>query len=479
MHGVLLFFLSFLGGIFLSFPIWVRTVYGERVTLEQMIFFIQSGLAGVAGTDVEIINSLTVYVFVVPLSVFLFLSLIYLLIKRLLSEKKQLFFKKMVTVFCLFFVFFNLFVLLDTIKIIEFYQSLFGRDSFSELYQDPEKIRYKTPLNKKNLVLIYVESLECDLLEIGPERINALKAIEDLPGYHVRNFMQAPGTHWSIAGMISSQAGVPLKPYYGNNIAEFIKKSYLPNLTSLSDVMERNGYVQYFLVGDDLRFAGKDKFFLGHGYDYAWGRDEWRAKGLDPGLFTSWGESLHDDALFEEAYRLIGSIAVARKPYVVTVVTMDTHFPEGFPSSKCKKEEKNSGFIGAFRCSSRSVSEFVQKLIDDDIVKNTDIIIMGDHLFMANKEQEKKYFSDKRRVYFKLITSDKRKPNRSMMTHFDVAPTILDLMGLLETSDTGFGLGKSLFSSLSDSQYKKHLDKVMNCDILNRSVVYDNFWSYK
>lgn len=60
------------------------------------------------------------------------------------------------------------------------------------------------------------------------------------------------------------------------------------------------------------------------------------------------------------------------------------------------------------------------------------------------------------------------------MTHFDVAPTILDVLGMYKGKPGDFGLGRSLFEKVEDANYTdRRLDKA----ILNRSSVYESFWS--
>jgi phosphoglycerol transferase len=82
----------------------------------------------------------------------------------------------------------------------------------------------------------------------------------------------APGTNWSIAGMVASLCSVPLKPYYGNNMGS--KSRFLPSLTCLGDILKAQGYEQYFITGPKLKFSGMDTFYLDHGYDVTIGRDE-------------------------------------------------------------------------------------------------------------------------------------------------------------------------------------------------------------
>ena len=87
-------------------------------------------------------------------------------------------------------------------------------DRFSEIYQKPKKSKFATPNVKRNLILIYVESLETSLR--NSSNVNVLLPIDDVPGAQIEKFYQAPGTGWSIAGMISPQPATPPKPPSAN-----------------------------------------------------------------------------------------------------------------------------------------------------------------------------------------------------------------------------------------------------------------------
>lgn len=486
MNKVVRYMVFYVSGVLLFLPFWIFGTFGSGVTIEQIIFHLLSGFEGVEGTDRSLKISFMLHNLAYPLLFPLLAAAISMLAGRVYGKEKLPVREKAFSLFCLVLLVASASIFTYKLHLFQYIKSRFGEDIFSGLYADPAKIHYKVPAHKKNLVLIYVESLESDLSNLRPDGTNAIKPIDDLPGYRVNDFRQAPGTGWSIAGMISSQSGVPVKPFYhdetgddGALVGHMAKKSYFPSLVTLSDILAKNGYVQYFLSGPDVKFAGMDKFYYGHHYNYAIGRDEWLAKGLDKDLFTSWGDGLQDDTLLDQAFKLIMESRAGKKPFVLSLITTDTHFPDGFPSPKCNTKDAHSSFIGAFRYTSSYLAGMIGRLISEGALEDTDIIIMGDHLFMASDEQIKEYFAKERRVYFKMITAENRKPRRNTMTHFDVAPTVLDLLGMRRNPDEHFGLGISLFSGISPAEYDRHLKQIMSDEILSPSVVYDRFWSSK
>jgi phosphoglycerol transferase len=472
--------LLYLAGFLLLLPFWVVGTFGNGVTVEQILFHVMSGLDAVEATDRTLKFSFLQHVLAVPL-LFPFSAWIVSVVAGKFAGQRTPIIDKLLTGTSLILLLAGTGTFVYKLHIAKYLVSRFGRDIFSGLYADPAQQRFKSPARKKNLVLIYVESLETDLADLKPAHVNAISEIDNLPGRKVREFFQAPGTGWSIAGIISSQSGVPLKPFYfneeGNFMGRFDEHGFCPSLFSLSDILARYGYTQYFLTGPDLKFAGMDKFFYSHHYNYAIGSAEWIKRGVERSLFTSWGEGLHDDTLFDEAYRIITTERAKKRPFFISMMTIDTHCPDGFPSPRSSDEEAHSSFVGTFRYTSKLLAAMINRLISEGALADTDFIIMGDHLFMASDEQLKENFSTDRRVYFKMITAEDRKPNRDRMTHFDIAPTILDLLGMRRNTDEHFGLGISLFSKISTEQYGRHLQQVMSDEILSPSIVYDRFWN--
>ncbi|NTU57966.1 MAG: sulfatase-like hydrolase/transferase [Chlorobiaceae bacterium] len=482
MNKFVRYILFYLAGMLLLLPFWIIGTFGNGVTVEQIIFHLRSGIEAVEAIDRTLKVSFVQHVLAMPLLFPLIAAIISIAAARFARGRSAIV-EKLLGISCFLLLLSGSAYFVYKLHIPQYIASRFGRDIFSGLYADPSKQRFTPPAKKKNLVLIYVESLETDLSAIRPRNINAIREIEELPGYKVKEFLQAPGTGWSIAGILSSQSGVPLKPFYynikaeGNFMGNFAQKGLCPNLVCVSDILSRNGYTQYFLTGPDLKFADMDKFFSSHHYNYAIGRDEWLKRGVDKSLFTTWGEGIQDDTLFDEAYRIIMTERAMKRPFVVSLITVDTHCPDGFPSPRCNSDEANSSFTGAFRYTSRQLAAMVRKLMDEGVLEDTEIIIMGDHLFMANDEQIRDNLSSDRRIYFKMITADKPNPNRDTMTHFDIAPTILDLLGMRKNPEEHFGLGISLFSKITPEKYSSHLKQVMSDEILSPSIVYDRFWN--
>jgi phosphoglycerol transferase len=453
-------FTLFFTFFFLGLSSWVHSTFGPLITLDQIIFHLNLGVSGNIGAEPIALWKLFKYLFLGPLLIFLF----FFATLNFLSLK----YRHLVMLLIGFIAVSYGLMKHDALSLVD---SLFStEDRFTELYQPIEKSDYTPPALRRNLILIYVESLETSLRYVS--NLNVLEPLDALAGMEVNRFYQAPGTGWSIAGMISSQCAIPLKPFFGNKADKFATRLFLPAAVCLSDILADHGYEQIFLVGPELKFSGMDKFYSTHNFQRMYGRDELR-KLLPETHFGGWGGGPNDDVLLDAAFNFAESEHLLGHHFNLTVITTDNHAPEGTPSRNCAEHEISGGYRGTFRCTSRIVRSFVDRIMLHPMYKNTDIFLMGDHLFMAN-EKQLKAFPDQRFIYFKYISSQASgKFPRDEMTHFDVAPTILDALGFKKNNSSAFGLGRSLFETVEKSNYTlKYLDRA----ILNRSPVYNTLW---
>lgn len=472
---------------------WLRSVFGNRLTVEQIFFHFDLGLNSLTGVDLYLILDALQWVVLPTLAITAVLYVAGLLTERLTTAAAidrplavrglrlagtlvARSYRGLTSLsFSLFLALFTTVLFLYQIELFHFVRISLGEDKFSALYRAPDMEQLTAQPAKKNLLLIYVESLERTMGNAELVGRDAIAPIRQLEGTEISSFPSAPGTNWTIAGMFSSQCSAPLKPFFANKFHSFATEDFFPSAVCLGDVLKAAGYEQYFLVGHHLAYSGLDKFYRTHGYRHLLGREEWKQRGVDASEFTSWGFGLHDDMLLEQARLVIREHDRQRAPFNLTLITQDNHFPRGIPSPRCSDDEKQGDFAGAFHCNSRFLADFVTRLKKEGLLENTVVVLMGDHPFM-NSMKQRRQFRGERHVYFKILSPLERPPTRATMTHFDVAPSLLDLLGLTDGKDTRFGLGISLFSGIRADDYARHLEAVTSDSILNKSLAYEAFW---
>ncbi|GEM_PF-332963 len=299
----------------------------------------------------------------------------------------------------------------------------------------------------KNILLIYAESLEQLYFDTGIfgdlfPRLTALGT----NAQRFTNLRQLRGTGWTIAGIVASQCGFPLISGHHTTSNSTIASAErpFPDSTCLADVLAANDYETVYLGGADLAFGGKGNFLRAHGYGTVLGRDELEPRLPEGAELTGWG--LYDDQLLGFAREELLRLEAGDAPWLLTVLTLDTHHPTGEPSESCTPVPDNDDrMIDALNCSDQLLGEFLDFALETVDLEETIIVLFSDHLAIRTSLSAivDDHHEDRRLT---LMLFDGRPGSVSAVpgSHFDIAPTILDAAGVAD--DVAIGQGQSLFS---------------------------------
>ena len=346
---------------------------------------------------------------------------------------------------------------------------LYNQFNQSELieqeYVDPNTVQLKFPEKKRNLIYLFLESGESStqdkanggLFDVNytPEMTEIAK--ENVSFSHsdlIEGAAVAPACGWTMAGMVAQFAGLPLKLYkyddrnVDNSMSQY--SQFLPGVTNLGDILEQEGYNNYFMLGSDVTFAGQDHYMKQHGnyeiFDYC---SAIREKKIPKDYFVWWG--FEDVKLFEYAKEKITELSKQEEPFNFCFITIDTHGPDGYRCNKCKNEHPEQ-YGNVWSCSSRQIGEFIDWVKQQPFYEDTTIVICGDHCSM-DPNFYKDYPYDKhrgetvRKVYNAILNpagEPKQEHNRKFTT-LDMFPTTLAAMGV-EIEGERLGIGTNLFS---------------------------------
>jgi phosphoglycerol transferase len=348
----------------------------------------------------------------------------------------------------------------------------FGVDYFGAHYVPPQTVRLQGA-HTKNLVLIYMESLEAAYADANLFGANRLAPLTQLKGASFARYRQVPGTGFTIAALVSTQCGVPLERIglFDLNTQGQVVDDFLPRATCLSDILQQHGYRNVFMGGASLKFSGKDKFLRRHHYEEAYGRDEWIAQGADPASMNGWG--LYDDDLLAHAKDKLRQLHASKQPFNLTLLTVDTHEPEGFKSRHCDASGPHE-FEGVVQCSARAVADFVAFVKQSGYLADTNVVILGDHLARKNPVADRLETLPERYIFNKFISRGTMQKNREELVHFDLLPTLLEFIGF-DAHGKPLGLG---FSGFGADEAKPAPDRYaqMTENLLNRSDTYLHLW---
>ena len=316
---------------------------------------------------------------------------------------------------------------------------------------------------KRNLVLIYLESGEATLADDQLFEKDAFVPLKEVTkasdGWQsVDGLQQYQGGGWTMAGLTSTQCGVPLKGVgsaAGSGASDELSgdvDTYLGGATCLGDVLDEHGYHNVFLGGANASFAAKDDFLGSHGYSEIKDLSDWRAAGEPEKNFRSdWG--LSDERLMARAKDEIDELhAEAERtgqPFNLSVLTLDTHEPvHVYDYCTVDTEEE---VTSVFSCSMTQVAGFVEHMEEKGYLDDTAVVIMGDHLkhmSAGDAFHEQLDDHDNRTIFNRIWIpgEDESSTLRPRVDQLNMYPTILEAAGLT-LEDREAGLGVSAFAS--------------------------------
>lgn len=359
------------------------------------------------------------------------------------------------------------------VSVLKYVGASFGPNYFGANYVRPAPAGL-VARDAKNLILIYVESLEQGYADSRAFGRDLVAPLTGLHGASFPAYEQAPGTGWTIAALVATQCGVPLErvTIFDGNTQGQMMDSFLSKAVCLPDLLAQQGYRNVFMGGAATSFAGKDKFLRQHHYHEIWGKDEWLRRGASERAMNGWG--LYDADLLREAKARLRTLAAARQKFNLTLLTVDTHEPGGALSAPCAKAGYAQQFDGIVSCTAAVVADFVRFAQQNGYLENTNVVIVGDHLSRKNPLSAQLEQMPRRAIFNSFIARDTPVPNRSQLLHFDLLPTILEFVGYA-VPDGRLGLGYSGFNVHPGPPAGRLQD--MDRNLLNRSGEYLALWA--
>ncbi len=445
--------LAFLAWLAFFSTVWYRRVYGDT-GFDSVLYTLFGGIGGVQS------GLLLDYVFGALLPAVVFTAA-QMLLPYLFRHKEWMPSQLARRVISLVLSLVLLVVSAFDIGLVRYF---YARMQLSELYEneyvDPNTVDIQFPEQKRNLIYIYLESMETSFLDKalgGAMDVNLIPELTELAQNNVNfshndsvgGLVEVPGATWSVGAMVAQTAGVPLiTPSHIEDWQNGYGKEgvFLPGLTTMSNILAENGYYQSLMMGCDANFGGEKVYAQTHQVDKIYDLYTGRQDGIVPeNYFVWWGfEDMH---LFSYARQELTQIAQKDQPFAFTLLTMDTHHIDGYTCQLCRKEHKES-FENVISCSSRQVLAFVEWIQAQPFYENTTIVITGDHFSMDsayfNRNVEKGYLRHGYNCIINAPIQAQNSKNR-VFSSLDMFPTTLAALGCrIQGERLGFGV--NLFS---------------------------------
>lgn len=358
---------------------------------------------------------------------------------------------------------------------------------YDDYYVDGRDIQLTFPEKKRNLVYIYLESMEMTYANResgGAMMENYIPELADIAlenecfgdGEQLNGAYTLPGATFTMGALVAQTSGVTINENIVSNDTLNAKweseNNYLPGIWAIGDILNEQGYNQEFMIGSDGKFAGRSSYFSGHGnydiFDYYTAIDK---NYIDKDYYEWWG--FEDKKLFKYAKNEIQKLSKEDAPFNFTMLTVDTHFTGGYVCDLCE-QEYNDQYSNVIACSSAQVAEFLDWLSEQDFYKDTTVVISGDHLTMDSdyiSKQGADLFD--RRTYVAIVNGNAVNTQSNIQrkyTTVDLFPTTLVAMGV-KIEGNRLGLGVNLYSG-EKTLYERYGKDYLEVELLKDSKLY-------
>jgi len=382
---------------------------------------------------------------------------------------------------------------------------------YEDNYIFPETVNIFFPDEKRNLIVIIVESLETGFLKITDGGAFAEDLIPEIAELSKNNISYASqntgiggvtqlyGTEWTVAGLTAYYLGVPLAVNFLNqtgwNNYGSLGDEFLPGAYGIKDILYREGYNNYFILGSDIAFGGMDKLFKTHKntniFDYNYFHNN---NYIPSGYKVWWG--LEDRKLYKLAKTKITEISQQNEPFFITLSTLDTHPVEGY-LDEFAEIIFDSQYKNVLRDTSKQLDDFIEWLRQQPFYENTTVVILGDHLYQDSSffpqdfqvqklasRYERKYFDGKNednynRFTMNIFINSLLPPNENKnrkISHFDILPLLIESIGG-SFNEKGLALGRSLnIPEENNTLVEQYGVKFVNEQLKRKSILYNRLW---
>ena len=486
-YCILMIIISVLGFILYNLGNWVLDTWG-LLSIDEIIFHLKVPLDG-TNSDVVLdgINAC------VPLAVLVLFLSIFLIIGLRNKHRKCMIALFLVAVIACGSAGRAAYEVYDELDVKEYLVSQKKESHFIEQnYVDPRTTKITFPDKKRNLIYIYLESMESTFASKGDGGGLDFNCIPELTTLAEENTnfsnsdklgggYPAYGGTWTMAGIFSQTSGIPIKNSEQTDdvnatLAE--QSSFSSQARNLEDILADEGYNQCFMIGSDATFGGRRAYFESHGKgqteicDYNTAKENGQ---IPEDYYVWWG--YEDQKLFANAQEKLTELSSKDEPFNFTMLTVDTHFEDGYVCEQCQNEFGDNQYANVMACSSRQVDAFVKWIQQQPFYENTTIVISGDHLTMdsdfcndVSEDYERSVYNVFINLPEGLDTSFEKTHSREFAT-LDMFPTTLAAMGVTIEGDR-LALGVNLFSdeqTLTEQYGRKGLDK----ELMKKSKFYD------
>lgn len=440
--------------------LWVSGTY--KVNINDILATFAGDIHGTGSDVIKAVIKGCVLPGIIVLILFISIYIINKLIFK--NERFQKLINVIVYTLCVVLPVISVLLLNSSYNVFAYYQSKQEQSKiYEEYYVDPSEVSIVSNDKPKNLILIYLESMEVSYADVdngGFQDINYMPNLTNLAYNNISfsnndklgGFHTLGGFGYTISSIFSTFSGIPYK-------VTFEEGGTYDDVVCLGDVLKSNGYNQIFMCGSESQFAKRADFFYAHGYDKVFDVFSAREEGYIPQDYYEWW-GFEDRKLFDIAKDKLTDLSYEEEPFNLTLLTVDTHPIGGYICPLCKDTYpvKTANVVA---CTDSLVMDFVFWCQQQDFYKDTVIVMVADHPRMDTFLVDNLNYYD-RTAYNCFINADESAYNSNTKyqfreyTFFDMYPTLLASLGF-EIEGNKLGLGVNLFSEEKTLAEKKSI----------------------
>lgn len=299
----------------------------------------------------------------------------------------------------------------DNLEDVHFYTD----SELDQIFNPIQEFKYDS-INKKNVVLLIVESFGRETMHIG-----------------LTPFMDslAQNSHFFENGFANGKVSIDAVPSSISSIPSLMNRTFITSSYALNDVytlpkiLKENGYQTAFFHGAYNGSQNFDQYANVAGFEEYYGKNEYKGPEAFDG---SWG-------IFDEEFLQFyaNKLDEFKKPFFTTLFTISSHSPYTIPEKYKGKFPKGKGYIHeSIAYADYSLRKFFETAKTKEWYNNTIFIITADHTSGEPPEDQWKTNVGKFRIpilFFapgdSSITTEKVEKN---FQQIDILPSLMDYL---------------------------------------------------
>ncbi|MBK8349770.1 MAG: LTA synthase family protein [Saprospiraceae bacterium] len=309
----------------------------------------------------------------------------------------------------------------------------YSEDVLSDCEKGHHSLNESKDQNKKNVVIIIVESLSKQYISYfgGTAKTVFLDSLMNESMVYSNAFANARESVQGIPAILASIPSLMDEPF-------IFSRYSTNNINSVASILKPHGYTSAFFHGAAKGTMGFYSFCKSAGFDQYYAKEDYPDNKND--FDGSWG-------IWDHKYLpyMADELSDMKEPFVASVLTLNSHHPFRLPSEfKGVYKTKGHPILASIRYVDHSLDLFFDKVKKKPWYENTIFIITADHTG-PNTDVLKNRLDDYR-IPIIIFTPDGSIKGTSdkIAQQTDIMPTIL---ASLNVNTSFFALGKNLLSN--------------------------------